>query len=647
MKNQKGIRIPYIMFFFLAFLAMQFFIPPSEKTVELTYDQFKDSLRADKVDRLILAQDKLTGYFKQSADSLDKTEKDTINVARQMLKLPWLKSAGRSLRFEVVRLDDEQLLSELQQHHVTYQGKIQSNWFINLLGWIAPIFILFLIWGYLFRRMNKNVTGGGGQNIFNVGRSRAKLFVLDENNKITFDDVAGVDEAKEELSEMIEFLKNPGRFTRLGARLPKGVLLVGPPGTGKTLLARAVAGEANVPFFSLTGSDFVEMFVGVGAARVRDLFKEAKAKAPCMIFIDEIDAIGKSRGAALQLSSNDERENTLNQLLSEMDGFAPGDAIILIGSTNRPEVLDRALLRPGRFDRQVLVDKPDLKGRQDILKVHTRELKLHQDTDLRTIAAQTPGFSGADLANICNEAALLASRKEKARIEPDDFQEAIERVIAGLERKNRLINARERKIVAYHESGHAIVGYFTPGADPVQKVSIVPRGIGALGYTLQSPLEDRFLMSKNELLDKMKGMLGGRAAEELVFNDISTGASNDLEKVTQIAYDMITIYGMSDKIKNLSLKKRFQNHLLGSEMMTEKRSDKMEQIIDDEALSLIDNCYKEAKSLLQEKRDELEKMAEILLVREVLDADDIKAILGETGRMSFKQPMTKNEQINQ
>ena len=627
MKKRKGIGIPSILFFFLAFLAMQFFISPSEKAVKLTYDQFKDSLRTEKIDRLILTQDKITGYFKQPADSLKKSVKDTTHVA---LELPWLKPGSRSVKFEVVRLDDEQLLNELQQHHVAYQGRIQSDWFVNLLGWIVPIFILFLIWGFLFRRVNKNVTGSGTQNIFNVGRSRAKLFVMDENHKITFDDVAGVDEAKEELSEMIEFLKNPERFTRLGARLPKGVLLVGPPGTGKTLLARAVAGEANVPFFSLTGSDFVEMFVGVGAARVRDLFKEAKTKAPCIIFIDEIDAIGKSRGAALQLSSNDERENTLNQLLSEMDGFAPGDAIILIGSTNRPEVLDWALLRPGRFDRQVLVDKPDLKGRQDILKVHTRELVLHKDTDLKAIAAQTPGFSGADLANICNEAALLASRKGKKYIELNDFQEAIERVIAGLERKNRLINAKERRIVAYHESGHAIVGYFTPGADPVQKVSIVPRGIGALGYTLQSPLEDRFLMSKSELLGKIKGMLGGRAAEEIVFNDISTGASNDLEKVTQIAYDMITIYGMSDKVKNLSLKKRFQNQLLGNDILTEKRSEKMEQIIDDEALGLIDKCYQDAKKLLEEKRNELEKMAEILLDKEVLDANDVKAILGKT-----------------
>ncbi len=629
MQDQGKFRVPFLLIIILIFIAMQFLFNPSERKVELTYDQFKDSLRVDKIKSVVISQDEITGYFKNPADTLSKAQTDTIKHKSPGLILPWKASKKLPEKFQVVRLDDKELLDELEKHHVEYQGKIQSNWFVNLLGWVAPLLILFLIWGFLFRRMSKNMTGGGGaQNIFNVGRSKAKLYVLDENNKVTFDDVAGVDEAKEELNEMIEFLRSPGKFTRLGAKLPKGVLLVGPPGTGKTLLARAVAGEAQVPFFSLTGSDFVEMFVGVGAARVRDLFKEAKTKAPCIIFIDEIDAIGKSRGA-LQIGSNDERENTLNQLLSEMDGFAPGDAIILIGSTNRPEVLDRALLRPGRFDRQVLVDRPDLKGRQDILKVHTRNLKLHKDTDLRAVAAQTPGFSGADLANICNEAALLASRKGKISIEPGDFQEAIERVIAGLERKNRLINEKERKIVAYHESGHALVGYFTPGADPVQKVSIVPRGIGALGYTIQSPLEDRFLMSKNELLGKIKGMLGGRAAEEIVFGDISTGASNDLERVTQIAYDMITIYGMSDKIKNLSLKKRYQNQLLGNDMMTERRSEKMEQIIDDEVLSIIDKCYTDAKNLLIEKRDGLNNMAELLLKQEVLNAADVKNILGD------------------
>ena len=517
MKKSKGFNLSYILLFFLVFVVIQFFIAPSRQQVDLTYNQFKDSLRADKIKQLVIGQEELTGYFKSEDDTIKKANKDTTKSALPFLGLGRRNPADEERKFQVVRLDDDKLLGELEKHHVTYLGKIQSHWFTNILGWIIPILILFLLWGFLFRRMNKSMTGGSSQNIFNVGRSKAKLFVLNENNKVTFDDVAGVDEAKEELTEMIDFLKTPGKFTSLGAKLPKGVLLVGPPGTGKTLLARAVAGEAGVPFFSLTGSDFVEMFVGVGAARVRDLFQEAKTKAPCIIFIDEIDAIGKSRGLALQINSNDERENTLNQLLSEMDGFAPGDAIILIGSTNRPEVLDRALLRPGRFDRQVLVDRPDLNGRRDILKVHTRHLKLHPNTDLRSIAAQTPGFSGADLANICNEAALLASRKGKVEIELEDFQEAIERVIAGLEKKNRLINVKERRIVAYHESGHAIVGYFTPGADPVQKVSIVPRGFGALGYTLQSPLEDRFLMTRNELLGKIKGMLGGRAAEEIIF----------------------------------------------------------------------------------------------------------------------------------
>jgi cell division protease FtsH len=497
--------------------------------------------------------------------------------------------------------------------------------------WILPLLLLFFFWRMLFRGMGTGTrTGSPGQgpaSIFNVGQSRARQFIRDEKNNITFKDVAGVDEAKEELSEMIEFLKNPDRFTSLGGKLPKGVLLIGPPGTGKTLLARAVAGEANVPFFSLTGSEFVEMFVGVGAARVRDLFKQAKSKAPCIVFIDEIDAIGKSRGQAMQISSNEERENTLNQLLAEMDGFDPGDNLIIMASTNRPEVLDKALLRPGRFDRQVLVDRPDLNGRVEILQVHTRTLSLDPELDLQRIAAQTPGFSGADLANICNEAALMASRKNKRRIEETDFQEAIERIIAGLEKKSRLINPTEKKIVAYHESGHALVGFFTSGADPVHKVSIVPRGLGALGYTLQTPLEDRFLMTRSELEGKIKGLLGGRAAEEIRFGEVSTGAANDLERAAKIAKEMVTIYGMSDKLPNLSLKKLNQNDLLGTDSLLNKRSEQLEQKVDNEIMNIISSCYSETLELIRMKKGKLTRLAEELLDKEVLQEEDVKRLL--------------------
>jgi cell division protease FtsH len=470
--------------------------------------------------------------------------------------------------------------------------------------------------------------GKSGPGFLSLGKNKARIYEVDPSQKVTFEDVAGVDEAVEEIREVVSFLKEPGKYTRLGAKLPKGVMLVGPPGTGKTLLARAVAGEANVPFFNLSGSDFVEMFVGVGAARVRDLFQEAKSKAPCIIFIDELDAVGKSRAQGPFMGRNDERENTLNQLLSEMDGFDPQIGIIIMGATNRPEVLDPALLRPGRFDRQILVDRPDLTGRVRIFEVHTRTLTLNDDVDLHKLAAETPGFCGAEIANICNEAALLASRKDRNEISQNDFQDAIERVIAGLEKKNKLISPHEREVVAYHESGHAIVGHFTPGADPVQKISIVPRGIGALGYTLQTPLEDRFLMSRSELTGKIRGLLGGRAAEELVFGEVSTGASDDLEKTAKIARDMITVYGMSERAPNISLVDRQQDVFLGQGPGMRQHSEKLEQMIDDETQEIIRACYAEAKNILTDKRDKLEKMARVLLEKEKIGEGDVISILG-------------------
>jgi cell division protease FtsH len=469
---------------------------------------------------------------------------------------------------------------------------------------------------------------GQGPGALNVGKSKAKIYAADEKTKTRFSDVAGVDEAVEETREIVAFLKEPAKYTRLGAKLPTGVLLVGPPGTGKTLLARAVAGEAGVPFFSLSGSDFVEMFVGVGAARVRDLFNEAKKKAPCIIFIDELDAIGKSRGqVGAPVGGYDERENTLNQILVEMDGFDGKSGVVLMAATNRPEVLDPALLRPGRFDRQILVDRPDREGRLAIFRIHSRGLTLDPDVDLGKMAAQTVGFVGADVANLCNEAALLAARRGRDRVAMADFQDAMERVIGGLEKKNRVLNEHERRTVAYHESGHTLVGYLTPGADPVQKVSIVPRGRGALGYTLQAPLEDRYLMSRGELLGRIRTLLGGRAAEEVVFGEISTGASDDLEKASRIARDMLTVYGMSKRLPNLSLA-RGQGGLLGQGPESAPHSGEIEQTVGEEQLEILGECYAEAKQVLTERREQLEALAQRLLAQEKLETSDLLEILG-------------------
>ncbi|KAK3582464.1 hypothetical protein CHS0354_024011 [Potamilus streckersoni] len=473
----------------------------------------------------------------------------------------------------------------------------------------------------------------------NIGKSKASLYESpDMNTKVTFRDVAGLNEAKEEVMEIVDFLKDPKRFTKLGGKLPKGVLLVGPPGTGKTLMAKAVAGEAGVPFFSLSGSDFVEMFVGVGAARVRDLFKNAKEKAPCIIFIDEIDAVGRSRGRGVMMGNNDERESTLNQLLVEMDGFATDKGVILIGATNRPDVLDSALLRPGRFDRQIVIDRPDMEGRIEIFKVHTKGMSVNESVNLRMLASQTPGFAGAEIANVCNEAALLASRRNKELIELIDFQDAIERVIAGLEKKNKVINIKERKIVAFHESGHAIVSWLMPPNDPVQKVSIVPRGVGALGYTINVPLEDRYLMTKNELIARMCGLLGGRVAEDIIFGEISTGAQNDLERITELAYNMVTVYGMSPEIGYLSFPNSNQNHYIYNPTGQRTFSEETSKLIDSAAKKLIDDATHTTKGLLELNKDKLNLMATELLQREVLNYSDLETILGKRhGDEPFKQ----------
>jgi cell division protease FtsH len=608
----------------LVFMGLQWiFFPNTQGTKELTYSQFLDSIRAGKVQRIVFLDKKIIGYL-NTEDSISRniTEAPT---APWRIRIPSVEQQVRK-QFVVNRIphmNEEYLLTELRECGVDFKGhfedKTLENFFLN---WILPFIFLIAVWGYIFRKM------GAKNPMLEIGKNKARIMAEKPENPITFKDVAGIDEAVEEVKELVDFLKNPSKYTRLGGKLPKGVLLVGPPGTGKTLLAKAVAGEADVPFFSISGSDFVEMFVGVGAARVRDLFTEAKAHAPCIIFIDEIDAIGKSRAAAVYGGGYDERENTLNQLLVEMDGFDSSVGVIIMGATNRPEVLDPALLRPGRFDRQIVVDKPDMKGREAIFKVHAANIKLASDVDLKRLAAQTPGFAGAEIANVCNEAAILAVRKNRDAVTMEDFEAAIERVIAGLEKKNKLINEKERKIVAYHESGHAIVGYFTPGADEVQKVSIVPRGIGALGYTMQMPLEDRYLMTESELRGKIKGLLGGRAAEEITFGEISTGASNDLERATQLARSMIVVYGMSKKLPNISLVSKSESGFLGHAPGIERRSEYVEKIIDEETTELINSCYEEAKELLNEKKLLLEKMATLLLEKEVINYEEIKQILG-------------------
>jgi cell division protease FtsH len=639
MENRNKFSLGYYLMIFALVLFLETIFFSGTAVKEIPYSKFKDLIRADKVQSVIIEPDRIYGLKKgPHAAGKPKTDagasEEPVNFTPHQKHTPWYlnfdklegkRQQERDRQFVVVSLKDPKLLSDLQRHGIVYRGKIESHWLSHFISnWIIPFGLFFLLWGFIVRRMGSS----GGGNFLNLGKNKAKIYEVDPSQKVTFEDVAGVDEAVEEVKEVVSFLKEPDRYTRLGAKLPKGILLVGPPGTGKTLLARAVAGESGVPFFNLSGSDFVEMFVGLGAARVRDLFKDAKTKAPCIIFIDELDAVGKNRSQGVYMGGNDERENTLNQLLTEMDGFDPQVGIIIMGATNRPEVLDPALLRPGRFDRQILVDRPDLTGRIDIFVVHTRDLSLSNDVNFHTLAAETPGFAGAEIANVCNEAALLASREGSNTVSHHNFQDAIERVIAGLEKKNKLINPHEREVVAYHESGHAIVGHLTPGADPVQKVSIIPRGIGALGYTLQTPLEDRFLMSRSELLGKVKGLLGGRAAEELVFGEVSTGASNDLEKVADIVKNMLTVYGMSRHAPNLSLVEKNQNPFLGQGPMLQHRSEKLEEIIDEETQEIIKACYEDAKQILSKEQDKLENMAHILLEKEKIDEKDILDILG-------------------
>ncbi|NJN31620.1 MAG: ATP-dependent zinc metalloprotease FtsH [Synechococcales cyanobacterium RM1_1_8] len=524
---------------------------------------------------------------------------------------------------------DMELPQRLEEHGIEFAAMPppKNRWFTTLLGWVIPP----LIFVGLFQ-LFANRGGGGPQGAMSFTRSKAKVYVEGGDTKVTFGDVAGVEEAKAELTEIVDFLKMPERYNAIGARIPKGVLLVGPPGTGKTLMAKAVAGEAGVPFFSISGSEFVELFVGAGASRVRDLFEQAKKKAPCIIFIDELDAIGKSRASSGMFGGNDEREQTLNQLLTEMDGFAAGDAtVIVLAATNRPETLDAALLRPGRFDRQVLVDRPDLSGRQEILSIYAQKVKLSEGVDLKAIATRTPGFAGADLANLVNEAALLAARGNRTTVDQADFNEAIERVVAGLEKKSRVLNEQEKTIVAYHEVGHALVGALMPGGSKVAKISIVPRGMAALGYTLQLPTEDRFLMNQAELNGQIATLLGGRAAEEVVFNSITTGAANDLQRATDLAERMVTTYGMSRVLGPLAYEKGGGNSFLGQEAMNPRRqvSDETAKAIDEEVKDIVETAHHQALDILRNNRELLETIAQQILDTEVIEGDKLQELLSQ------------------
>ena len=597
MNNKVSFSIWYILLAIMAVVFVHDFILALNKVEELPYSEFKKLVVGGKVAEVSVTNQVLTGKLKPEGESKEQKS------------------------FATVRVEDPDLVRELNQHGVTFTGVIESTFWRDLLSWVVPVALFVGIWFFIFRRLGQ-AQGGFMQ----VGQSKAKIYV-EKDIKVTFADVAGVDEAKEELREVIEFLKTPEKFTKLGGKIPKGILLVGPPGTGKTLLARAVAGEAGVTFFSISGSEFVEMFVGVGAARVRDLFEQAKGKAPCIIFIDELDALGKARGVGPM--AHEEREQTLNQLLVEMDGFDPRVGVILMAATNRPEILDPALLRAGRFDRHVTVDRPDKKGRLDVLRVHAKKVALSPEADLEQIAAMTPGFSGADLANVINEAALLAVRRGKDQVGLSELQEAVERVIAGLEKKNRVLNKMEKERVAFHETGHALVALSIPGSDQVQKISIIPRGVAALGYTLQLPTEDRFLMTKSELENKVAVLLGGRIAEETIFGEASTGAQNDLVKATDIAKSMVKAYGMSEKLGTITLERERQPQFLQLPVASEKGdySEETAREIDCEVRRIVDEQYGRVRRLLEERKTALQQGAQLLLEREVITGAELKAIM--------------------
>ena len=606
-------------------LAFQFFNPLSSSITPTNIQDFKTMVQKGHVDKYVIVDNRDLVRIWLKKDSLSHYPQLPQNAASKTS----LSKTDPDLTFNIISGDNfQQQMADFYKANpsvVQVQSDVEreSDFFGKAVGMILPFIILIVIWILMMRKMSGGAGGGAGPGgIFSIGKSKATLFDKGTKVNITFADVAGLDEAKEEVMEIVDFLRNPKKYTSLGGKIPKGALLIGPPGTGKTLLAKAVAGEAQVPFFSLSGSDFVEMFVGVGASRVRDLFKQAREKAPCIIFIDEIDAIGRSRGKNAMMS-NDERESTLNQLLVEMDGFGTDTGIIILAATNRPDVLDSALLRPGRFDRQISIDQPDLVGREAIFKVHLKDIKTSQNLDIHKLAEQTPGFAGADIANVCNEAALIAARKGKTGVDMIDFQDAVDRVIGGLEKKNKIISPDEKKIIAYHEAGHAVCGWFLEHAYPLLKVTIVPRGTAALGYAQYTPRE-QYLHRTDDLIHRICMSLGGRASEEIFFNKISTGASSDLENVTNIAYAMVTYYGMNSKIGNVSFYNPNQDT-----SFVKQYSEETGKLIDEEVRLLIDTCYQDTKKLLTEKKEEVSKIAEALLEREVLFQSDVEALIGK------------------
>lgn len=601
-------------------LAINFYSVSDSSNEQISFNRL-DRMIADKaVEKIIVAENKI-GQIYLTEESINKPEYEDAAKSKLGGARPhyWIEIGDKeSFNNFLTKVQDEEEIAREDRLYATY--KSQPGWISSLLSWVIPIGIFVLIWLFIIRRVGGGA-GGAGAQIFNIGKSKAKLF--DQNTKvsITFEDVAGLEEAKEEVMEVVDFLKNPKKYTALGGKIPKGVLLVGPPGTGKTLLAKAVAGEANVPFFSISGSDFVEMFVGVGASRVRDLFKQAREKAPCIVFIDEIDAIGRARGRGNFQGGNDERENTLNQLLVEMDGFATDKGVILMAATNRPDVLDSALMRPGRFDRQIGLERPDLKERAAIFKVHLKNIRKSEGIDPEVLAEMTPGFAGAEIANVCNEAALIAARRNKKAVEMEDFNYALDKVIGGLEKKSKLISPREKKIIAYHEAGHAICGWFLEHASPLVKVTIVPRGIGTLGYAQYLP-KDEYITRTDQLLDRMCMTFGGRAAEEIVFGEISTGAQNDLDRITSMAYGMITVYGMNEKVGQVSF------YGMQRDQFSKPYSDETGSLIDDEVRRMVEAQYNRAKDLLVKHRDELEILAQTLLEKEVLLKSDLIKLIG-------------------
>lgn len=613
------------------------FFSKSGSAVTISYNRFEQMLLSNDVQKVVLVKNRDLVEVTLKSEALNNAKYSQELENRGPLSFP----GGPHYKFKIASAEnfdddfDAAIAQMPEENRIGYEIEERSDFTSMFFNFGFIVLMVFLFW-MLMRRM----TGGGGPGgqIFNIGKSRAALFDAENKVKITFSDVAGLEEAKEEVKEIVEFLKTPKKFTDLGGKIPKGALLVGPPGTGKTLLAKAVAGEAEVPFFTLSGSDFVEMFVGVGAARVRDLFKQAKEKAPCIVFIDEIDAIGRSRGKGQMPGSNDERENTLNSLLVEMDGFSTDAGVIILAATNRPDVLDSALLRPGRFDRQISIDKPDIIGREAIFKVHLEPLKKADDVDPKKLAAQTPGFAGAEIANVCNEAALIAARKNKKAVDMKDFQDAIDRVIGGLEKKNKLISPDEKKIVAFHEAGHAVAGWFLEHADPLVKVSIVPRGVAALGYAQYLPKE-QFLYQTDQLVDEMCMALGGRAAEDIVFGKISTGALSDLERITKMAYSIVTVYGMNEKIGNIS----FYDSKQSDYNFTKPYSDSTAELIDKEVKALIDKAYKRTKDLLESKREELNIIANELLDKEIIFQSDLERLIG---KRPFDNPTTYETATN-